>query len=145
MDYEELLESIPDEMVELPHTKSGLVKLNRRSVFKMATQGWTVVDISKTFGINDQTVAKYLGKEIALGKGTIAPMLKAQILRHAMSSDPKPAILIFAAKAFAGMTEEGLREDIKQNDTVEFTVRVPKGTVVKGMSELKTIEGEDAN
>ncbi len=127
-DLSYLESQIDDSMVTINRTaeKGGPITLNRKTIFKMAAYGWSKTDICKTFGIDDNSLYRYFKNELELGSKSIPGRLKQVLLMQCLTN-PKcpPAFLIFALKNYSGMSDEGLKDDLESNGTVEFRVKFP--------------------
>lgn len=138
-DFEDL--GFQDEVLRLVRTKNGTVSISRKGVFNMASKGFTVQDIADMFGVNRDCLYKNFPDELKAGKATIKPNLKANLLRQALALEkPAPALLIFALKNWAGMSDDGFRDAADNDDGepgVEFKVVVPKA-VLKAMTPAET-------
>lgn len=144
--YDLVMASIPDEMVELEHTKYGSVKLHRRGIFNMATRGASVRDISQIFGVTEKTLYTHVGREMKAGKAFIGPRLKANLLRQAMSPEKTNAtLLIFALKNWTELTEEGHNSVDELDGKPEWKIEPPKfeHKTTLTESEREELEGDD--
>lgn len=142
--FEVVLANIPDEMVELEHTKYGSIKLHRRGIFNMAARGASVRDIAQMFGVSEPTLYKHVGYEMKAGKAFISPRLKFNILKQAMREDkPNAAIMIFAAKNWTELTEDGMKGQ-EALEVPKFIVEPPVFEQPSALtdSEREEIEGE---
>jgi hypothetical protein len=112
-ELEELEQSIPDELVTIERHQNRLqpVTITRRGVFRLAARGFSAKDISVLLDLNYNTFFKYFKREVELGRAQVKTSLKAHVINEAMREKPQPAILIFAAKSFAGLSELGQDED----------------------------------
>lgn len=140
-DADDIENTISDSPVTIARTKNGTVLINPKSIYRMASMGWTAKEIARVLCIDDNTLYKHFGHELQTGKATIGPRLKANLLRQALAYDkPTPALLIFALKNWAGMTDEGFRDADTDEETVEFTVKVPKKDIVA--AQKGPVDGE---
>lgn len=141
--YDLVFSNIPDEMVELEHTKFGTIKLHRRGIFNMAVNGASVRDIAAIFGVSEPTLYKHVAFEMKAGKAFIGPRLKANILRQAMATDkPNATLMIFAAKNWTELTEEGMKGE-QDAEPPKFLVVPPKFEAPKTLTESEREELEN--
>ena len=144
--YDLVFSNIPDEMVELEHTKFGTIKLHRRGIFNMAVNGASVRDIANIFGVSEKTLYRHVAYEMKAGKSFIGPRLKANILRQAMSTDkPNASLVIFAAKNWTDLRDEGRNDELEGEGNPQWAIKPPvfehKSTLTE--SEREEIEGTD--
>jgi hypothetical protein len=111
-----------DEWVTLKRNKRPDLVINRRSIYKLAAAGSTALEISAMLGVNHTSFYDNFKEDFQLGKASIAPRLKALVIKRAQTSDK---ILQFAAKNYAGMSEDPVK-DAQVQTAVEWTASVPK-------------------
>jgi len=144
--FDVVLESIPDEMVDLEHTKFGTIRLHRRGIFKMCSRGASVRDLANIFGVSEPTLYAHVGYEMKAGKSFIGPRLKYNLLKQAYREDKtNAALLIFALKNWTELTEDG-HNDVEEFDgKPEWKVNPPKFDHKQTLtdSEREEIEGDD--
>lgn len=121
-ELDELMSDVPVQI----NSKHGPMYISPRMVFKMCSVGWSVSDISRLLCVDDNTLYRLFGDAIQSGKATIGPRIKANVIRQALAYDkPNPTILMFAAKNWAGMSDEGMKDEDAPKAGVEFTVKKP--------------------
>lgn len=139
--YDLVFANIPDEMVELEHTKFGTIKLHRRGIFNMAVNGASVRDIAAIFGVSEPTLYKHVAYEMKAGKAFIGPRLKANILRQAMATEkPNAALVIFAAKNWTELSEDGMTQVDSAGETPSWKIDPPKFEHRKTLTESEREE-----
>lgn len=124
---EDLLEAgISHETVTLTRRNDmGEIKIAPIGVYKMASMGFSLRDISETFGVCEKTLKNHFSDALERGKASIAPRLKVNLLRQALAYEkPNPQLLMFALKNFAGMSDVTSVE-AKGMEGVEFKVKFP--------------------
>lgn len=123
-------ETITDEVVCLSaggaNGKDREVLISRKQVFKMAQLGALNKEISDFFGINTRTLTNHFETELRAGRSAIKLRLRQKMLQEALkSAKPNPAILIFLAKNYLAMSDNGMTEDLDTQEGVEFKVKAP--------------------
>lgn len=143
--YEMVFKSIPDEMVELEHTKFGTARFHRRGIFTLAVNGNSVREIALLLGVTERTLYNHVAYEMQAGKAFIGPRIKANILRQALKYDkPSEKLLIFAAKNWTNLTEDGMNDLEDNNGTPEWKVKPPVFEHRIGLTDSEREElGED--
>ena len=123
---EEMLDN-PDEIVVIQRRGSRpQLNFSRRGMFRLAAKGMSNSDICDLLGIERNTLVKHFETELTMGRAHMRSGLKLQVIREAQRDKPQPAILIFAAKAFAGLTEAGVNDEgsSNQDQKVEVSINV---------------------
>lgn len=126
-DADDLSQFVKDELVTIdrPAQKGGPITINRKTIFELCSHGWTVTDICKTFGCDDNAIHKYFRAEIDLGSKSIGARLKKVLIQNCLYSEKvQPALLIFALKNYAGFSDEGFKDEA-DGGIVEFKVKFP--------------------
>jgi len=125
-DAEEMLDN-PDEVVVIQRRGSRpQLNFTRRGIFRLAAKGMSNSDICDLLDIHVDTLKHHFLTELSMGRAHMRSGLKLQVIREAQRDKPQPAILIFAAKAFAGLTEAGVNDEgsSNQDQKVEVSINV---------------------
>lgn len=139
-DLDEIMSDTPVQI----SSKHGPMFISPRMIFKMCSLGWSVTDISKLLCIDDNTLYRLFGDAIQSGKATIGPKIKANVLRQALAFDkPNPTILLFAAKNWAGMSDEGMKDGDAAQTGVNFTVSLPTKPTIAPAEQSPDTEQAD--
>lgn len=139
------LDQIVDEVVTIPRTKNGEVTLSRHGIYKLCQRGYTIRDVSGIFGVDELTLKKYFEREIFCGKASLSATLKVHLLREALREKPNPTIFLMALKCWAGINDDGLKQDdVEQTKSTQWNVEVKVVQKPTALTESERAELEDA-
>lgn len=129
-----LLESISEncipnrsEIISLySSTFDRTVHISRDDVYKMASTMASNNQISHVFGIDRKTLAKHFSRELNMARAFARQKVIARFY-HLVMNNAHPAYVIFAMKNWAGMSDNGMVEELGETDEgVEFKVKRPQ-------------------
>ena len=125
-----------DEIVSLFSTElNRTVHIRRGDVYKHASVMSSNNQIASLFGVDRKTIAKHFSKEMNMARAFAKQKLLTRFYHLAVYGN-NPADRIFALKNWAGMTDQGLTEELgDMEEGVEFKVRRP----VKAIETLQAI------
>jgi hypothetical protein len=144
------LTGIPDETVELTvggvNGRERAVKVPRRQVYKMAQLGALNGEIADFFGFTKKTLTNHFSYELTAGRATIKVRLRQAMLKQALGPKPNIAALIFLAKNYLSMSDNGLTEkDDEEGAGVNWLIEEAKFTQPLQLSDSERAELDGEN
>lgn len=97
---------------------------SRRSVYLLALNMDTNQNIAKILGVDDSTVKKHFKKELDLARAVMKNKVKAVSTREALNGK-NVVDRIFWLKNFGGMSDNGITEDMDEEQEAVFKVTAP--------------------
>ena len=135
-----------DEIVSIHSNILGrTVHIRRRDVYKQASVMASNNQVACLFGIDRKTIKAHFSKELDMARAYARQKLIARFYNLAVYGT-NPADRIFALKNWAGLTDQGLTEELDDmEEGVEFKVRRPQKPIeqTKEAEALEVVNAEE--
>lgn len=122
--------AILDETVELTaggsNGKERVIQVPRLQVFKMAQLGSPNTEIADFFGFTTKALTNNFAHELKAGRAAMKLRLRQALIKQAIGPKPQIAALIFLAKNYLKMSDNGLTEELDgESSNVKWSVEFP--------------------
>lgn len=120
--------------------KERTLNIPRVHVFKLAQLGATDVEIADFIGLSRPTLNAHFKHELTIGRATLRMRLRKSLINGALAEKPTPALIIFAAKNFLGMSDDGLKEPLNSDEINHWVIKPPVITKPATMTQSEREE-----